>query len=143
MGIDLRMEPFAEMYQAKRTRLGMLDEFYFQDIDWLFERLGLTWDDYSAVDELDDTGRFPHEAVLKLSRAIETNPLPRDASARELLIKRRQGLLAMLQLYAEWHGNPEKIPLQLQDVLAGRAPGMEGLVGQLTDPRPWMALAFS
>jgi hypothetical protein len=33
---------------------GILDEFYFQDIDWLFERLGLTWDDYSAVDELGD-----------------------------------------------------------------------------------------
>jgi hypothetical protein len=41
-----------EIYQAKRTRLGMLDEFYFQDVDWLFEHLGLTWDDYSAVDEL-------------------------------------------------------------------------------------------
>ena len=69
MGIDLRMEPFAEMYQAKCTRSGILDEFYFQDVDWLFERLGLTWDDYSAVDELDDKGRFPHEAVLKLSQA--------------------------------------------------------------------------
>ena len=34
----------------------MLDEFYFQDVDWLFEHLGLTWDDYSAVDELDGQG---------------------------------------------------------------------------------------
>jgi hypothetical protein len=86
--------------------VGILDEVYFQDVDWLFERLGLTWNDYSAVDELDDKGRFPHEAVLKLSQAIETNPVPRDVSARELLIKRREELLTMLRLYAEWYGHP-------------------------------------
>ena len=69
MRVDLRLEPYAEMYEAERPRSGILDEFFVHDVVWLFECLGLTWDDYSAVDELDDKGRFPHEAVLKLSQA--------------------------------------------------------------------------
>ena len=69
MRVDLRLEPYAEMYQTERPRSDIPDELYVQDVVWLFERLGLTWDDYSAVDELDDKGRFPHEAVLKLSQA--------------------------------------------------------------------------
>src|SRR5215470_17131756 len=50
MGVDLRMEPYAEMYQAESLESRILDEFYFQNVDGLFESLGLTWDDYSAVD---------------------------------------------------------------------------------------------
>ena len=56
MRVDLRLEPYAEMYQTERPRSDIPDEFYFQDIIWLFEHLGLTWDDYSAVDELDGQG---------------------------------------------------------------------------------------
>jgi hypothetical protein len=131
------------MYQAERPRSDIPDELYVQDVVWLFERLGLTWDDYSAVDELDHAGRFPHQAVLKLSQAIETSAVPRDVSARELLVKRREKLLTMLRRYAEWHEHPERIPAQMQDILVGRAPGLEGVVDQLPDPRPWLALAPS
>jgi hypothetical protein len=143
MRVDLRLEPYAEMYQTERPRSDIPDEFYFQDIIWLFEHLGLTWDDYSAADELDERGRFPHQAVPKLSQAIETSAVPHDVSARELLVKRREKLLRMLRRYAEWHEHPERIPIQMRDILVGRAPGLEGLVGQLPDPRPWLALALS
>jgi len=137
------MEPYAEMYQAESLESRILDEFYFQNVDGLFESLGLTWDDYSAVDELDDKGRFPHEAALKISRAVENNPVPHDVGAREILVQKRGKLLTMLGLYAEWHEHPERIPAQIQGILAGRAPGMEGRAGHLRDRRPWLALALS
>ena len=143
MRVDLRLEPYAEMYEAERPRSGILDEFFVHDVVWLFECLGLTWDDYSAADELDERGRLPHRAVLKLSQALETSAVPRDVSAKELLAKKREKLLTMLRLYAEWHEHPERIPAQMQDILVGRAPGLEDVVGQLPDPRPWLALALS
>jgi hypothetical protein len=36
----------------------MLDEFYFRDVDTLVGSLGLTWDDYSAVEEIDEEAAF-------------------------------------------------------------------------------------
>ena len=109
----------------------------------LFECLGLAWDDFSAIDELDDQGRFPHEAVLRISQAVESNPVPHDVGAREFLVKRRQKLLIMLRLYSEWYEEPESIPARIRGFLAGRAPGMEARAAHLRDRRPWLALAFS
>jgi len=63
MRADLRMEPYAEMYQAERPESRMLDEFYFRDVDNLFDSIGLIWNDYSPVDQLDDRGVF-HTRLL-------------------------------------------------------------------------------
>ena len=143
MGVDLRMEPYAEMYQAERQESGIPDEFYFQNVDGVFESLGLVWDDYSVVDELDDRGRFPHKAALKISEALEGNQVPHEVGARELLVKRREKLLTMLRVYVEWHEHPERILVQMQEIVAGRAPGMKDRASDLQDRRPWLALALS
>jgi len=137
------MEPYAETYQAERTESRMLDEFYFRDVDTLVSSLGLAWDNYSAVEELDERGRLPHDAALKLLQAIESIPVPQDVASRQLVVGKRENLLTMLRLYREWCEHPERIPTQLQGVLAGRAPTMARLVGHLPERRPWLALALS
>lgn len=143
MGVDLRMEPYAEMFQKERPESRVLDEFYFHDVDTLFDSMGLTWDHYSPVDKLDDQGRLPHEAALKLLHAIESHPMPQDVPSRQLVIDRRDKLLTMLRFYRQWHEHPERIPTQVQEVLAGRAPGMAGRIGHLQERHPWLALALS
>jgi hypothetical protein len=135
------MEPYAEMYRAERLVSGMLDEFYFRDVDTLTSSLGLTWDDYSAVEELDESGRLPHEAALKLLQVIESTPVPQDVASRQLVVGKCDNLLTMLRLYQEWCAHPERIPAQLQGVLAGRAPAMADLVGHLPERRPCLALS--
>jgi hypothetical protein len=59
MGVDLRMEPYAEIFQKERPRLRIIDEFCFLYIDKLFGHLGMRWDDYS-VDAVN--GRLPLSA---------------------------------------------------------------------------------
>ena len=49
MGVDLRMEPYAEMFEKERPGLRIIDEFCFPDIDKLFGHLGMRWDDYCAL----------------------------------------------------------------------------------------------
>ncbi len=44
MGIDLRMEPYAEMFETERPESRIIDELCFPDItDKLCDRLGLSW----------------------------------------------------------------------------------------------------
>ena len=42
MGVDLRMELSAEMFQKERPGLRIIDEFCFLDIDKLFGHLGMS-----------------------------------------------------------------------------------------------------
>jgi hypothetical protein len=127
MGIDLRMEPYAEMFETERPESRIIDELCFPDItDKLCDRLGLSWDDfYSAIDE---KGRLPHEAALKLLVAVESH----HALAEKLL--------TLLHYYRDWYENPERAATQMQGITQGRAPGMEGRIGHLPDPRPWLVL---
>ena len=77
-------------------------------------------------------------------QAIESNPLPQGVASRQLVVGKRDNLIAMLRLYREWYEHLERIPTQLQGVLSGRAPSiMAGLVGHLPERRPWLALALS
>lgn len=127
MGIDLRMEPYAEMFETERPESRIIDELCFPDItDKLCDRLGLSWDDfYSAIDE---KVRLPHEAALKLLVAVESH----HALAEKLL--------TLLHYYRDWYENPERAATQMQGITQGRAPGMGGRIGHLPDPRPWLVL---
>jgi hypothetical protein len=73
MSIDLRMEPYATMFEEDRPGLQILDEFCFPDIDKLFGHLGMRRDDYS-IDAVN--GRLPHDAALRLLAAVESHQLP-------------------------------------------------------------------
>jgi hypothetical protein len=44
MSVDLTMEPFAGMYQSEFPVSWIIDEFYFRDVDRLFDCLELRWD---------------------------------------------------------------------------------------------------
>ena len=80
MGVDLRMEPYAEMFEKDRPGLRIIDEFCFPDIDKLCDRLGLSWVDFYAV--IDNEGRLPHEAALRLLAAVESHQIPPELRAR-------------------------------------------------------------
>ena len=64
MGVDLRMEPYATASQRERPESRIMDELYFPDVDKLCDRLGLSWYDFYAT--VDEEGRLPHEAALRL-----------------------------------------------------------------------------
>lgn len=49
MGVDLRMESYASMFEKERPESRIIDELCFPDIDKLFGQLGLSWDDLSAA----------------------------------------------------------------------------------------------
>jgi hypothetical protein len=53
MGVDLRLEPYATMFEKERPESRIIDELCVPDItDKLRDRLGLSWDDfYAAIDE--------------------------------------------------------------------------------------------
>ena len=59
MGVDLRLEPYATMFEKERPESRIVDELCVPDIDKLFARLGLNWDDCFATGDID--GRPPHE----------------------------------------------------------------------------------
>ena len=67
MGVDLMMEPYATMCQDERPESRIFDELCFPDIDKLFARLGLNWDDFFATADID--GRLPHDAALIIVEA--------------------------------------------------------------------------
>jgi hypothetical protein len=147
MSVDLMMEPFAGMYQREYPLSRIVDEFYFRDVDSLFEYLKLRWDIH-CLDRVDDKGQLPHEAALDVLNAIEGHTVPEttadDAPPRHLLVESRERLLIMLRQYREWYEHPEDIPKQLQAILGGHAPRMAGLIGQFRESelRPRLALAL-
>lgn len=115
MGVNLRMEPYAELFEKERPGLRIIDAFCFPDIDKLFGRLGLRWDEYSA-DAVD--GRLPHDTALRLIAAVE----PHQALAEKLL--------TLLLYYRQWYEHPDLVPTQMQQPqFVGSVPGMVGEVG--------------
>jgi hypothetical protein len=69
MGVDLRLEPYATMFEKERPESRIIDELCVPDIDKLFARLGLSWDDFFATADID--GRLPHDAALRLLAKLE------------------------------------------------------------------------
>lgn len=127
MGVDLRMEPYATMFEKERPESRIIDELCFPDItDKLIDRLGLSWNDFYAL--VYEEGRLPHEAALRLLAAVESH----HALAEKLL--------TLLHYYRDWYENPERVATQMQGITQGRAPGMEGRIGHLPDQRPWLVL---
>jgi len=127
MGTDLRMEPYATMFEKERPESRIIPELCFPDItDKLCDRLGLSWDDFYAT--IDEEGCLPHEAALKLLVAVESH----HALAEKLL--------TLLHYYRDWYENPELVATQMQGISKGRAPRMEGEIGHLPDKRPWLVL---
>jgi hypothetical protein len=127
MGIDLRMEPYAEMFEKERPESRIIDELCFRTSpNKLCDRLGLSWNDFYAA--IDEEGRLPHEAALRLLAAVESH----HALAEKLL--------TLLHYYCDWYENPERVATQMRGITQGRAPGMEGRIGHLPDPRPWLVL---
>ena len=126
MGVDLRMEPYATMFETERPESRIIDELCFPDIDKLIDRLGLSWNDFYAL--VYEEGRLPHEAALRLLAAVESYQAAPEK------------LLTLLQYYRDWYENPERVATQMQGISQGRAPGMEGRIGHLPDPRPWLVL---
>jgi hypothetical protein len=64
MGVDLRMEPYATMFEKERPESRIIPELCLPDVDKLFESLGLSLDEFHAL--ADKEGRLPHEAALRL-----------------------------------------------------------------------------
>jgi hypothetical protein len=95
MGVDLRLEPYAELFEKEQPALRIIDEFCFPDVDNLLGRLGLRWDDYSVFAVND---RLPHDVALKLLDAVEGHQAPPPK------------LLTFLRHYRFWYENPEFIP---------------------------------
>jgi hypothetical protein len=127
MGVDLMMEPYATKFREERPGSRIIDEFCFPDIDKLFGRLGLRWDDYS-VDALN--GRLPHDAALRLLAAVE----PHQALAEKLL--------TLLLYYRQWYEHPDRVLGQMQQFV-GTVPGIAGRVAHLSESerRPYLLLA--
>jgi hypothetical protein len=140
MGVDLRMEPYATMFQKERPESRIIDELCFPDIDKMLDRLGVIWGDFYAV--VDKDGRLPHDAALKLLAAVESHQLPPELTrdARAALSDKRGKLLILLRYYRDWYEHPERVATQMQGISKGRAPGMEGQIGHLPDKRPWLVL---
>ncbi len=126
MGVDLRMEPYATMFEKERPDSRIVDELCFPDTDKLCDRLGLSWYDFYAT--VDEEGRLPHDAALRLLAACESH----HALAGSLL--------TLLRHYRQWYEHPDRVSTQMQGLSKGRAPGMEGRIGHLPDKRPWLVL---
>jgi hypothetical protein len=110
MGVDLRMEPYATMFEKERPKSRIIDELCFPDIDKLLEYLGRKWDEYS-VDAV--SGRLPHDAALRLLTTVETHQIP------------AQKLLTLLHYYRDWYENPDRVAMQMQGISKARAPRLE------------------
>ena len=126
MGVDLRMEPYATMFEKERPDSRIVDELCFPDIDKLCDRLGLSWYDFYAT--VDEEGRLPHDAALRLLAACESH----HALAGSLL--------SLLRHYRQWYEHPDRVATQMQGISKGRAPGTDGRIGHLPDKRPWLVL---
>jgi hypothetical protein len=96
MGVDLRMEPYATMFEKERPESRIIDELCFPDVtDKLCDRLGLSRDEFRELSDKD--GRLPHEAALRLLAAVESH----HALAEKLL--------TLLHYYRDWYENPERV----------------------------------
>src|ERR1700739_3846529 len=126
MGVDLRMEPDAGMFEKERPESRIINELCFPGIDRLCERIGLSWYDFYAT--VDDEGRLPHNAALRLLAACESHHALTGS------------LLTLLRHSRQWYEHPDLVAIQMQGVSKGRAPRMEGLIGHLPDKRPWLVL---
>jgi hypothetical protein len=126
VSVDLRMEPYATKFEKERPESRIIDELCFPDIDRLCERLGLSWYDFYAT--VDDEGRLPHNAALRLLAACESHHALTGS------------LLTLLRHYRQWYEHPDRVATQMQGISKGRAPRMEGEIGHLPDPRPWLVL---
>ena len=72
MGVDLRMEPYATMFEKERPESRIMMSICFPDItDKLCDRLGLSRDEFRELADKD--GRLPHEAALRLLAAVESH----------------------------------------------------------------------
>lgn len=142
MGVDLRMEPYATMFEKERPESRIIDELCFLDIDKLFASLGLSLDDFHAAADKD--GRLPYEATLRLLAAVESRQVPPELTrdARAALSDKRGKLLILLRYCRDWYEHPELVAIQMQGISKGRAPGMEGRIGHLPEKRPYLVLAF-
>ena len=102
MSIDLRMEPYARMFENERPESRIIPELCVPDItDKLCDRLGLSWYEFHAV--ADEEGRLPHEAALRLLAAVESH----HALAEKLL--------TLLHYYCDWYENPGRVCWQIAD----------------------------
>ena len=119
MGVDLRMEPYATMFEKERPESRIIPELCLPDVDKLFESLGLSLDEFHAL--ADKEGRLPHEAALRLFKKGQIG-----------------GTLA--HYYSQWYEHPELVAIQMRGISKGRAPRMEGEIGHLPDLRPWLVL---
>jgi hypothetical protein len=48
--------------------------------------------------------------------------------------------VGVFHYYSHWYEHPDSVSPQLQGILKGPAPGMEGQIGNLPDKRPWLVL---
>lgn len=126
MGVDLRREPYATMFEKERPESQIIDELCFPGIDKLIDRLCMSWDDFYAF--VYEEGRLPHEAALKLLAAVESDHAPPEK------------LLTLLHLYRQWYENPERVASQMTRISKDRAPGLEGQIGHFHDKRPYLVL---
>jgi hypothetical protein len=116
MGLDLRMEPYAEMFEKERPESRIVDELCFRDIsDKLCDRLGLSWEDLHAA--IDEEGRLPHAAALRLLAAVESHhALAEKAAYLASLLPRlvrasrtcRHPDAGSLKRPRAWHGGPNR-----------------------------------
>ena len=122
---DLRLEPYAEMWETELPTQRIIDEFCCPKIDRFIAGLGLKWDEFfGAVHD----GSLPHADALKLLAAVEAL-LVQPSSAADC-----EKLLKMLWLYRELRTFPlENISPHMQGVIAHRAPGMAGKIGKLAE----------
>jgi hypothetical protein len=134
MGVDLRLEPYAKMFEEEKPALRIIDAFCFTDIDRLLGRLGLSLHDCPVID---NEGRLPHEAALRLLYQVGTHEVPPDvtADARFDLMDKRDKLLLLLQRYRDWYEHPERIPVQMGEFV-GTVPGMAGRIRSYLDEHP-------
>ena len=89
MGVDLRMEPYATMFEKERPESRIIPELCLPDVDKLFESLGLSLDEFHAL--ADKEGRLPHEAALRLFKKGQIG-----------------GTLA--HYYSQWYEHPNLLP---------------------------------
>jgi hypothetical protein len=122
MGIELRMEPFAERCEKERPQRPIY-EFCFRDIDKLFNRFGLNLNEFR--DNAEKDGRLPHDVALRLIGSVESHRAPAE-------------LLALLHQYRAWYEQPENISTRMQ-VYIGSFPGLASEIGHwpIEKRRPW------
>jgi hypothetical protein len=114
------------MYLEESPELRVVDEFCFLEIDELFGRFELNWEDFRMLADKD--GCLPHDAALRLLAAVELHRAP------------PKKLLTMLHHYREWYDHPETISKQIQGLLGGRAPAMADKIAHLGERRPHLVL---